>query len=464
MSKQNDNEKHPDYLLDKQVNAPSTVARDGARQYLYPDRRNGPHISRRRLAAIFLIAFYFLAPWLEIWGRPLLRIDVIQQTAYIFGLVLPMTEYSYVFFILSTLALILFLVTTLRGRIWCGYACPQTVFIEWVIRPIEEWIEGSHLKRKKQDAGPKSFGLFLKKSFKQFCFALVALVVANVFLSYFVDPQVVLSWIMAPPSEHPTAFGFVMFLTGVMYFDLGWFREQFCSFLCPYARFQSAMLDLDSPSVNYDRERGEPRGRGKDKGSCIDCGLCVRVCPTGIDIRNGLQLECIQCERCIDACDSVMLNLKRPLGLVRIVSEKELQGKAKVAFWRRPRVYIYTTLIAVIMSAAVIKFQVRDPMKLTILRQTGVAYNQMPDGKQNNIFTLRAQNTTSTTIPLKVELTQDAPGVALICPGCGQSVRPYGEISSPLVVVYRQGERPTYVEVRSLPDGRIHRLPIIGSL
>jgi cytochrome c oxidase accessory protein FixG len=454
-------EHNHDYERDKQVNAPATMDARGNRLYLYPERRTGPHISRRKAIAIGLILFYFLAPWLEFLGRPLLRVDILSQTAYVFGLVFPMSEFNFVFFVFAVLALVLFLVTSLRGRIWCGYACPQTVFTEWVIRPIEEFIEGNALARRKQDSQAITSKLFAKKSLKNFIFIAISLLLANAFLGFFIDPHLVLSWITSPPAKHPTAFGFVMFLTAVMYFDLGWFREQFCSFLCPYARFQSAMLDNDSPSVIYNQARGEPRGRGAGKGDCIDCGLCQRVCPTGIDIRNGLQLECIQCERCVDACDSIMLNLKREPKLITIASVNELNHK-HTPLWLRPRVYIYASLICIVIALGAFRYLDRDEVKLTILRQPGTSYGSMPDGRLSNIFTLRANNTTNAPQTLKVEQTEPNDGVEIICPSCGLELRPYSETVTPLVIVFKHESKLKQISVKQMPNGKTHILPIIS--
>lgn len=456
------NDAQPDYLNDKQVHAPTTIGEDGKRRWIYPDRRKGPRATKRLWIAVALILFYFVVPWIEINGRPLLRIDVLNQMAYIFGLVLKMNEYNFVFFIFATLGLILFLVTTLRGRIWCGYACPQTVFVEWIIRPIEELLEGNAAKRRLDDQKPLTWQRASKKILKQVAFIAVAALVANAFLGFFVDPREVLKWVTSPPSQHPTAFAFVMFLTGVMYFDLGWFREQFCAFLCPYARFQAVMLDKSSPTVNYDKGRGEPRGRGKLKGDCIDCGLCVRVCPTGIDIRNGLQLECIACERCVDACEGVMSSLKRPLGLIRISSANELEGQTLAPIWKRPRVWVYSTLIVTVIGIGAFRVMDRDPIALTILRQaSGSAYATLPDGRLSNTFNVRASNNTDQTLTMKISLLDPSPGVELICPRCEVPIEAQKENLTPLLVIFPADQAPDEVRIKSENGEETYVLPIL---
>ena len=288
--------------------------RSGRRRWLYPDRRPGLYATRRKFTAFILIGLYLVGPWLSWNGNPLLRLDVFEKKAYLFGYVLRVNEAGILAPFFATMALVLLLATSVKGRIWCSYACPQTVFVEWLIRPIEEWVEGSAHHRRRIDAGPRTFIIYFKKAVKHLLFLIIAAIVANTFVSFFVGPDRVVHWMTAPPTEHPIPFLAMMSVMLGFYADLAWFREQFCAFLCPYARFQSVMLDSATPTVAYDAKRGDPRGRGESKGDCIDCGLCVRVCPTGIDIRQGLQLECITCARCIDACHMVMPNLERKPG------------------------------------------------------------------------------------------------------------------------------------------------------
>jgi cytochrome c oxidase accessory protein FixG len=462
-----DNSDHDDvvhdetYLQDKQVGAPSTIGEDGKRKWLYPDRRLGPRASKRKLAARALIFFYFLAPWLSIAGRPFVRVDVLNQSASILGLYLPMSEYNYIFFLLAPLALSLFLVTAIRGRIWCGYACPQTVFVDWVIRPLEELIEGPALQRRKNDEAPMSLKKGLKKVLKHGLFLVVSILVANAFLGFFIDPHLVLKWMVSPPSQHPTAFAFVVGITLLMYFDLAWFREQFCSFLCPYARFQSVMLDNDTPSVTYDPKRGEPRGKGKDKGDCINCGLCVRVCPTGIDIRHGLQLECIQCERCIDACDSIMTNIKRPIGLIDIKSQNTLNSGVKLPFYKRGRIVVYTVAIILVLALGALTINDRETVSLTILRQRGTAYSKLDDGRISNIFNIRATNHSDHKIAFQIKLVEPIDGVSILCPRCGLKLEPYKEEQLPLLIIFKAGSNLKKVKVKFVGGNEVHSLPII---
>ncbi len=451
----------PEFHAEKQVAAPSTIGEGGSRRWIYPDRRNGERAQRRKYLAFGLIVFYFVAPWLEFAGRPLLRVDVLNQKAYFLGLVLQMSEFNLIFFALAILGMVLFLVTSIRGRIWCGYACPQTVFVEWVIRPIEELFEGPALRRRKQDSESKSLQLWARKIAKHVVFALVSILVANAFLGFFIDPRTVLHWMVSPPAQHLTAFGFVVFVSVLMYFDLSWFREQFCTFLCPYARFQSVMLDQDSLAVAYDRKRGDPRGKGPDKGDCIDCGLCVRVCPTGIDIRNGLQLECIQCERCIDACDSIMTNLKRPKGLIRIASNAELAGKAR-SILRRPRVYVYSAFILVVALFGMMKLSSQDEVTMSILRQSGTAYSTMPDGRLSNMFNVRLQNHTDREQEIQILQVDAVEGIEIICPQCGSKIAAFAEQLTPIIIIFDRHIAGKAVSLRYGGQTAEHLLPLIG--
>ena len=454
-------EQKQDFRHDKQVNAPGTIGEGGKRFWLYPERRPGARATRRKWLAIALIAFYLIVPWIQIDGSPILRLDVLEQKAYIFGLVLQMTEFHYIFFALAALALLLFLVTTLRGRIWCGYACPQTVFVEWVIRPIEEFFEGPARARRRLDLQPLTPKKGAIKFAKHGTYILVCVTVAHGLLGFFIDPRTLVGWVTSPPSDHPTAFGFVMAVSALIYFDLSYFREQFCAFLCPYARFQSAMLDAASPSVNYDSKRGDPRGKGQGKGDCIDCGLCVRVCPTGIDIRNGLQLECIQCERCIDACQSIMTNLGRDPGLIRIASTQELSG-VQTSRWKRPRVYVYSLMIVAILAAGLLKLTSRPALSLTILRQQGVAFSEIPDGRLSNMFTARVNNTTTETLKINIELVNKSDELSLLCPTCGSTVEAHGEALVPLLILFPKGSQERTANLRVVGGTKIYELPIIG--
>lgn len=412
----------------QQISVP-TMDSSGARKWLYPDRRQGQHSRRRMLTAIGLMAFYIIAPWLQWNGIPLLRVDVLEKKAFLFGQIFHLNDAGLIAPFLAALALLLFFATSIKGRVWCAYGCPQTVFVEWLIRPIEEFTEGSAHHRRRMDSGPKTPSLMIRKGIKHTLFLFISAIVANTFLSFFFGPERIARWMIQPPSEHPGPFLVMTAIMLVFYTDLAWFREQFCAFVCPYARFQSVMMDQNTPTVTYNVSRGEPRGHFKKKiaesrqhGDCIDCQLCVRVCPTGIDIRNGLQLECIRCARCIDACNMVMTNLGRQENLIQIASQSELSGEKKIPFYRRPKVLSYAAAFAVMVSVGAVRIFGRDSVALNIMRAPGPAYTQMPDGRLGNTFVIRFTNNTAVDVQLDLEVISPR-GAQILCAQCQGHVK-----------------------------------------
>jgi cytochrome c oxidase accessory protein FixG len=420
-----------------------TVDQSGRRRWLYPDRRSGRLSRIRGRLALLLLVIYLVAPFVTIGGMPLIRFDVLQGIIYVLGQSFRFADGSYLVFVFITLFLLLAFVTSLWGRIWCGYACPQTVFVEWVIRPIEEWVEGPAHRRKRQDAGPMTLGLFARKALKYVLFSFVIWLISNAFLAYFIEPATLWHWMRGSPAEHPWAFSFMTLTFAALFLDLTWFREQFCAFVCPYARLQSVMISSATPTIAYDLARGEPRGKRKGTGDCIDCQLCVRVCPTGIDIRHGLQLECIQCGRCADACDGIMSNLGRPKGLVRMASERELSGKRLHRFRVRPIIY----LALLLLNVGVVSYAVgtRDDLKLTVVRQPSTTYTQMRENEYANFFMLRVVNQSrdEKTLSLSVD-----PGVKLICSVCDRPIAANQEVQGNLVVLFPKGYNKTSIPIK----------------
>ena len=260
-------------------------------------------------------------------------LNVVHRDFIFFGVTFQPTEVLLLALLLITIFLSIFLITALLGRGWCGWACPQTVYLEFLYRPLERMIYGEHGGRAKEEVP------LYKRGLKYLVFFVVSLHLSHTFLSYFVGPHIMFDWTFGSPSQHPAAFAIVYGVTALMMFDFGYFREQMCTLVCPYARLQSVLLDRDSLIIGYDDQRGD----------CIDCNLCVAACPTGIDIRDGLQLECIACTQCVDACDAVMDKVKRPRGLIRFASQNTLTGVAK-KFWR-PRIVIYPIIVAVVFSS-----------------------------------------------------------------------------------------------------------------
>ncbi|MDX1440570.1 MAG: cytochrome c oxidase accessory protein CcoG, partial [Rubricoccaceae bacterium] len=302
----------------------TTLGADGKRKWIYPTPSHGRFETRRRILGWALIALFVALPIIQINGRPAVLLDVADRTFSLFGLTFFPTD-TFLLLILG-IAMVVFIVllTALWGRVWCGWACPQTVYLEFLYRPIERLIEGREHVRKRRNEGAWTWDKLWRKVLKHSIYVIVSVALAHVFVSYFVGWERLIHWMTGPPTEHWGFFVLMAGTAGLVLFDFGFFREQMCTITCPYARMQSVLMDEDSLIVSYDPNRGEPRGRGKnreDLGDCIDCFACVRTCPTGIDIRDGLQMECVACTQCIDACDDIMDKVGKPRGLIRYTSE-----------------------------------------------------------------------------------------------------------------------------------------------
>lgn len=385
------------------------IQRDGSRQFVHPADVEGPFTRWRRAVAVWLLGIYTALPWIPVNGYPAVFLDVQERRFHFLGLTLATQDLWVVFFLITGLAFSLFYVTALFGRIWCGWACPYTVFLEHVYRRIERWIEGDATARRQLDSSPWSTVKVLRRGLKHFMFLFVSALIAHLFLSYFVSLRQLYQMMQGSPLEHFTAFSVVAFLTGALYFAFSWFREQFCIILCPYGRLQSALTDEHSVVIGYDAKRGEPRGRAKSElpvGDCVDCRRCVQVCPTGIDIRNGLQLECIGCAACVDACNTVMAKLQRAPGLVRYDSQKALQG-GKTRFMR-PRIWFYTLLLCVGIAAFVTSATRITPLRASAVRMVGSPYF-LAGGQVRNHFQIRVINKRNEAVTCTLSLEGKVP-------------------------------------------------------
>jgi len=338
----------------------------------------------RRWTFAGLHAVLLIAPWITVKGHPMLLIDIPARRVFLGGLVFTAADTIFLALLLFFAAFSLFFFTSIFGRIWCGYACPQTVFLETWIRPVELWIEGDRTTRKRRDAGGWTVDRIWRKAAKWSVFLAVSAFLAMAMVSLFAGAREL--WTGAAGA---TAYAFVAILTGIWYFDFVWFREQFCNYLCPYARFQSALTDAESLLVSYDTARGEPREKGRvaaQEGRCIACQKCVVVCPQGIDIRDGFQLECIQCARCIDACTSVM----EPLGhetLVRYSSLSADEGRRRRTL--RPRTVVYGGLLTTLAAAGVVLLLGRVPFEANVNRLPGTLFTVDADGFVRNTYMLQ---------------------------------------------------------------------------
>ncbi len=411
----------------------TTIRSDGSRPFLHPADVRGRFALARRWSAFALIAFYLSLPWIKIGGYPAVFLDVAERRFHLFGLTLAVQDLWLMFFVITGLGFSLFFVTALLGRIWCGWACPHTVFLDHVFRRIERLIDGDAVRRRALDEAPMDAGKFLRRALKHTLYVLAAAVIAHLFLAYFVSLPAVWRMVQDEPAAHWSAFVFMAVATGALYFNFAWFREQMCIVICPYGRIQSALIDDHSLVIGYDTKRGEPRGKAGTAGAgdCIACNRCVHVCPTGIDIRQGLQMECVGCTACIDACDDVMTRLHRPRGLIRYDSQKAFTGQR--TRWVRPRTILYGVLLAVGASVAVWALSTVRPANLGVTRITGAPYVVSADSVRNQ-FLVRIVNKRNAPARFVVRLP-DAPA-DLVQNGFAAPVEvaPLGEIVRPLVL------------------------------
>jgi cytochrome c oxidase accessory protein FixG len=364
----------------------ATMDETGKRVYIFPAQVKGLYRRYRTIVQIILIFFFLFLPWVKINGHQAVLLDIAQRQFAIFGLTFWAHDGPLIFFLLAALCLGLAFITAIWGRIWCGWACPQTVFIDGVFRRIEYWVIGSNIKQINLAKAPMSMEKFIKYSIKWILFTVVSLIIAHSFLAYFVGAEQLVEMTQHNPHQNWTVFLIMAFITAVLLFDFGWFREQFCIIMCPYGRFQSVLMDDDSLTVSYDPIRGEPRRgttkRGEAEGDCINCFKCVVVCPTGIDIRRGMQMECIGCTACIDACDEVMEKIEKPRGLIRYATGRSLKGiKSRIL---RPRVAIYSVLLVILVSLLAINISRREDIVVTILRAQDTPYQVIKDENDDN--------------------------------------------------------------------------------
>lgn len=387
-----------------------TINADGSRNFLHPADVKGRWQIRKQWIFTILIAIYAVVPWIEIGGHPAILIDIPDRQAYLFGRTYTNQDFYLLFFLLSGAGFTLFVLTALWGRIWCGFACPQTVWLEGLFRRIERWLEGPRDVRIRRNQGPMTAEKFSRKAAKQVLFLAFSIVVAHIFLAYFIPARDLLGVIRSGPSHHMTAFIWVVVMTGILYLDFAWFREQTCLIVCPYGRLQSALIDSDTVIIGYDAKRGEPRSRTNDQaGDCVDCKRCVVVCPTGIDIRNGLQMECVGCANCVDACDEIMAKINRPSGLVRYDSRRGFETGTRRSL-RRPRVALYAILAIAGMTVFGVAATRRTSFEARALRVRGMPYT-IEEGTIRNLFNIHVQNKTEEDRVYRIEPDiTDGPG------------------------------------------------------
>lgn len=395
----------------------SIVKKDGKRKWVYPKKPKGRFYTARNVFSIFLLAFLFGMPFVKIDGHPFILLNILERKFIIFGIVFVPQDFYLFGLLMITLFVSLFLVTAVYGRIFCGWFCPQTVFLEMVFRKIEYLIEGDYLRQIALNKSEWNFTKLFKKGLKYVIFFAVSFLIANIFLAYIIGIDQLWKIINEPVSAHLTGFISILIFTIIFYWIFAWFREQACILVCPYGRLQSVLLDKNSIVIAYDFIRGEPRGKVKDKeknnlGDCVDCKLCVNVCPTGIDIRNGTQLECVNCTACIDACDSIMDRLDRPRGLIRFDSMEGIKNKIKFKF--TPRVIGYSAVLILLLTVMSFLFAARKDVDINILRTPGMLYQNLPDEKVSNLYNIKIINKTFDDMPLNFKLENTEGEIQLI--------------------------------------------------
>lgn len=400
----------------------STVTEEGKRNWIYPKKPSGRHYKARNIVAAFLLAFFFSGPFITINGQPMLLLNVLERKFVLFGMAFWPQDLNLLVF--GALSLIIFIVlfTAVFGRLWCGWACPQTIFMEMVFRRVEYWIEGDASSQIRLNRSEWNWNKIWRKTLKHSVFFALAFLISNLFLAYIIGKDELFTIITDPPSQHLAGLTSITVFSGVFYGVFAFMREQVCHFVCPYGRMQSVLLDNNSINVMYDYKRGEPRTKVSERndlgrkatmddlnaqpmtdfGDCIACKQCVKVCPMGIDIRNGTQLECVHCTACIDACDDVMDKIGKPRGLIRYSSENAIRtGEKKIL---TPRVAGYTGILAILLITFFTFLGMRPDTETSILRQPGTLYQELPNSQYSNIYEIKVINKTFEQLDYQLKL------------------------------------------------------------
>lgn len=419
-----------------------TADKDGKRLWMYPKKPSGPLTSARTVVSWILLVLLFAGPFIRINGLPLLQMDIPERKFIIFGVIFWPQDLFILAIAMITLFIMIVLSTAVYGRIWCGWLCPQTVFMEMVFRKIEYWIEGDAHDQRALDKAPWTAGKIFKKTAKLSIFFALSFVIGNWLLMYIIGSDDWITLVTDNPLNHIKGLTFMVLFSLLFFGIFARFREQACTFICPYGRFQSVLLDENSIVVAYDNVRGEKRGRYKrlqpveerraeGHGDCVDCKMCVQVCPTGIDIRNGTQMECVNCTACIDACNTVMEKVGLPRGLIRYASENNIKRGEKLKL--TPRLIIYTVILFALTGLLAFLLLSRSPVEAQLLRSPGTLYQTMPNGDISNLYLMKVFNKTNRDVPVQLRL-ESHPGGTLTIAG-GELTLPAEQLKQSAVII-----------------------------
>ncbi len=438
-----------------------TIDESGKRNFLYPRKTNGRFTNYRRIASYVLLAILIGTPFIQINGRPFMMFNVLERKFILFGQIFWPEDFFVA--VLAMLIGVLFIAvfTVAFGRLFCGWVCPQTIFMEHVFRRIEYWIDGDRNQQMRLAKMPWNAEKIRKRIFKNGIFFAISFAVANVFMMYLISQPAWWTIVSDNPANHLGGLATILIFSGVFFFVFAWFREQVCIIVCPYGRLQSVLLDRHSVVIAYDYMRGEMRSKfrknedraAEGKGDCIDCNQCVEVCPTGIDIRNGTQLECINCTACMDACDSVMDKIDRPRGLIRYDSEENIAQKTKKIV--TARVIAYSAVLTVLISAFGFLLASRTDVEAIILRTPGQMFQTVDENTFSNVYNYKMVNKTAEDLGLTIELLAPAGELKMI--GADPIEVPQGELAEGAFILFLKKEnlqgRNTDVKLGVYKDG-----------
>ncbi len=432
-----------------------TIDQKGNRKYIFPKKPKGAFYNKRTIASILYLVVFFTLPWIKMNGEPFFMLNVLKRKFILFGQIFGPQDFFIFALGMITFVVFIILFTAVFGRVFCGWACPQTIFMEMVFRKIEYWIDGDYNKQQQLKTMPWNGFKIRKRMIKIVVFYLLSFIIANYFMAYLISMDEVLRYVHEGIGAHASTFFALLVFSTVFFFVYYWFREQVCIVVCPYGRLQGVLLDKNSIVVAYDYLRGEPRGKISEQktGDCIDCKACVRVCPTGIDIRNGTQLECINCTACIDACDEIMEAVDKTKQLIRYASENNIAKKEKIRI--TGRIKAYSLLLIGIASALVIMLATRDVVDITILRTQGMIYQKLPNGYVGNLYSARMFNKTHKDIHVSLSIPDEESTIEIIGKKPIVAKESYAVITFLIKKKTSQiKKRKTEVEIEVVADGK----------